>query len=106
MDQIGEGSDPSYQNSPPFRIESRGDPVGRYLVASRDIKAGEVVFREKKPLAVGPNPLSQPQCIKCHVKVTIDRFQYISSQRWTMDMYARVVQILKVSISDRISPEN
>ena len=75
MEHMGESSDLSYQSSLPFRIESRGDLVGRYLVASRDIKAGEIVFREKKPLAVGPNPLSQPQCIKCHVKVTIDKFQ-------------------------------
>ena len=70
MDHMGESIDPSSQSSLPFRIESREDPVGRYLVASRDIKAGEVVFREKQPLAVGPNPLSQPQCINCNVKVT------------------------------------
>ena len=76
MDHIGESSDPSSQSSLPFRIESREDPVGRYLVASRDIKAGEVVFREKQPLAVGPNPLSQPQCINCHVKVTTFKWKY------------------------------
>ena len=40
----------------------------RYIVATRDIKAGEVIF-EESPLAVGPNSISTPQCIFCHAKV-------------------------------------
>ena len=42
----------------------------RFLVATRDIKAGEVIF-EENPLAVGPNSVSTPQCIFCHSKVIL-----------------------------------
>ena len=41
----------------------------RYIVATRDIRAGEIIF-EESPLAVGPNAVSTPQCIMCHSKVS------------------------------------
>ena len=55
----------------------------RYLVATRDIRAGEILF-EEVPLAVGPNAISTPQCILCHCKVSkfwnhIKRYQYLVS---------------------------
>ena len=40
----------------------------RYLVATRNIKAGEIIF-EELPLVVAPNATSTPQCIVCHSKV-------------------------------------
>ena len=42
--------------------------LSRYIVATRDIRAGEIIF-EESPLAVGPNAVSTPQCIMCHSKV-------------------------------------
>nr|CAD7605272.1 unnamed protein product [Timema genevievae] len=38
---------------------------GGYLVAARDIKAGEVVIRET-PLVVGPRGDSLPMCLACY----------------------------------------
>lgn len=43
----------------------------RYLVASRNIVAGEVIFRDE-PLFVGPNADILPQCINCCAKVIIE----------------------------------
>ena len=36
----------------------------RYIVASRDIEQGELIFCEE-PLAVGPNHSSLPMCLEC-----------------------------------------
>ena len=41
------------------------DHVGRYVVASRDIKQGEVIFGEREPLVVGPNHECPPLCLQC-----------------------------------------
>nr|CAD7448916.1 unnamed protein product [Timema bartmani] len=43
----------------------RSEVLGRYLVAARDIKAGEVVIRET-PLVVGPRGDSLPMCLACY----------------------------------------
>ena len=43
--------------------------LSRYIVATRDIRAGEIIF-EESPLVVGPNAVSTPQCIMCHSKVS------------------------------------
>lgn len=51
----------------PFVIKYRKD-VGRYMVAARDIEAGELIFRED-PLAMGPNHQSKPSCLECMRKV-------------------------------------
>nr|XP_045591530.1 SET domain-containing protein SmydA-8-like [Procambarus clarkii] len=45
------------------RIE-RTSTEGRFLVASQDIRAGEVVFREA-PLVVSPNLEAGPTCLAC-----------------------------------------
>ncbi len=42
--------------------------VFRCLMATNDIKAGDVIFQEKA-ISVGPNPISSPQCIECCSKV-------------------------------------
>jgi len=42
--------------------------VGNYLAASRDIKAGEVIFTDT-PLVVGPATVTSPVCLACYTPV-------------------------------------
>ena len=58
----------SYQNTN-VQLWSYNTLPSRYIVATRDIRAGEIIF-EESPLAVGPNAVSTPQCIMCHSKVS------------------------------------
>ncbi|XP_055678969.1 SET domain-containing protein SmydA-8-like [Lutzomyia longipalpis] len=52
-------------------VELKVDEVmGRYLSATRDIKQGEVIFREK-PLAIGPKVSCMPMCLGCNVFLTL-----------------------------------
>lgn len=48
----------------PYTIQ-HSETFGRYLVASRDIKAGEVILKEL-PLVLGPRVDSVPICIGCY----------------------------------------
>lgn len=48
----------------PYSIE-RNDTLGRYLVATREIKPGEVILKEK-PLVLGPRVDSAPICLTCY----------------------------------------
>ncbi|XP_059095448.1 SET domain-containing protein SmydA-8-like [Tigriopus californicus] len=43
--------------------------IGRCLLASRNIIAGEVIFFEH-PIVVGPNNVTAPQCLICNSKIT------------------------------------
>ena len=52
----------------------------RYIVATRDIHAGEVIY-EELPLAVGPNAVSTPQCILCHNKVIFVKTNQVDTIR-------------------------
>ena len=47
----------------PYKVEYR-DKMGRILVATRNIKKGEVIC-EEKPAIVGPYSRSTPQCLQC-----------------------------------------
>ncbi|CAL4137293.1 unnamed protein product [Meganyctiphanes norvegica] len=47
----------------PFRIESTPE-YGRYMVAARDVKAGEVIFREP-PVVITPKAGAGPTCLSC-----------------------------------------
>ena len=47
--------------------------VGRALVATRDIAAGELVF-EERPLTVGPLHDTPPVCLGCFDKVCVKKF--------------------------------
>ncbi|KAF7265712.1 SET domain-containing protein SmydA-8-like [Rhynchophorus ferrugineus] len=47
-----------------FKIET-SDTVGRYSVASRDLKAGEIIFAET-PFAYGPKSDTHCLCLGCH----------------------------------------
>lgn len=44
---------------------TKNDKLGRYMVAARDLKAGEVLFREVA-VVHGPKMLSHPICLGCH----------------------------------------
>ncbi|EDV44517.1 uncharacterized protein Dana_GF20287 [Drosophila ananassae] len=58
----------------PFRIE-HSDIYGRYLVASRQLEAGELLITEE-PLAIGPCVSGDPVCLGCYQPVSLDSTQY------------------------------
>ncbi|KAG5684028.1 hypothetical protein PVAND_013281 [Polypedilum vanderplanki] len=47
-----------------FEFESN-DILGRYMIAKRDIKPGEIILKEK-PMIIGPKTISHPICLGCH----------------------------------------
>ncbi|KAG0718447.1 SET domain-containing protein SmydA-8, isoform A [Chionoecetes opilio] len=48
----------------PYTVQNH--PVyGRHMVAARDIRAGEIIFKEA-PVVVGPRQGSAPLCLGCH----------------------------------------
>lgn len=49
------------------------DKVGRYYVATRNIKPGEILLREM-PLVIGPSQQSGPVCVGC-LKVRLAIFK-------------------------------
>jgi len=48
----------------PFAVRYR-EEVGRYVVATRDIKAMEIILEEQKPAVLGPVYESRPVCLEC-----------------------------------------
>ncbi|EDX02031.1 SET domain-containing protein SmydA-8 isoform X2 [Drosophila yakuba] len=58
----------------PYRIE-HSDIYGRYLVASRQLEAGETLIREE-PLAIGPCVSGDPVCLGCYQPVSLKPDQY------------------------------
>ena len=55
------GSDTCY----PYRVQYDCE-MGRYLVATRNIKQGETILHED-PLVLGPYTRSKPQCLNCFI---------------------------------------
>ncbi len=51
----------------PFRLEKDAEKpeLGRFVVAARDIKAGEVII-EEQPVTVGPKQFTVPVCLGCY----------------------------------------
>lgn len=43
----------------------KSDDLGRHLVATRDLKPGDVIISEN-PLVYGPKQVSAPLCLGCH----------------------------------------
>ena len=52
----------------PYRIE-RSSAMGRFLMATRDIPEGELIFTES-PMICGPKQLTKPVCLGCHKELT------------------------------------
>lgn len=42
--------------------------LGRYMVASRDLKAGDVILKDE-PLVIGPKQITEPICLGCYKRV-------------------------------------
>lgn len=53
------------------------------MVASRDIKAGEILFRESA-VVHGPKMVSQPICLGCHKNLNKFNLYRCSSCSWPM----------------------
>lgn len=58
----------------PYSI-AKSDIYGRYLIAKRDLRPGEILITEK-PLAVGPCVSADPVCLGCYMPVTLKETQY------------------------------
>lgn len=67
----------------PYKMEIN-DILGRHLIATRNIKAGEIIMR-KNPLIIGPKTASFPLCLGCHKKINIDNdFYRCTKCNWPM----------------------
>ncbi|XP_050079732.1 SET domain-containing protein SmydA-8-like [Anopheles maculipalpis] len=64
----GNGADDVKEDETSYLVK-RSEQVGRYLVAARDLKAGEVII-ETPPLVVGPCAETEPVCLGCHSSFT------------------------------------
>ncbi|XP_042873477.1 SET domain-containing protein SmydA-8-like [Penaeus japonicus] len=51
----------------PFKVMESKE-LGRYMVASRDLKAGDIIFKDE-PLVVGPKTITEPVCLGCYKRV-------------------------------------
>lgn len=60
--------------SPNYKIE-QNQQLGRYLVASRDIKKGEVILRDQ-PLITGPTKASDLSCPGCYASPLMNVRKY------------------------------
>ncbi|XP_053998660.1 SET domain-containing protein SmydA-8-like isoform X1 [Hylaeus anthracinus] len=49
----------------PFKL-TENPTLGRYYVATRNIKQGEIVIKDNKPLVDGPMHNSVPVCLRCY----------------------------------------
>jgi hypothetical protein len=45
------------------------ETLGRHLIATRDLKVGEVILQEE-PLVVGPSQVTPPLCLGCYSLLT------------------------------------
>jgi hypothetical protein len=52
------------KSGPLFQIE-RNSVLGRFLVSTADLAAGQLIFNEA-PILVGPRQLTKPVCLGCH----------------------------------------
>ncbi|XP_053962707.1 SET domain-containing protein SmydA-8 [Anastrepha ludens] len=67
----------------PYRIE-KSSILGRYLVANRDLNAGELLITEA-PLAIGPCVSADAVCLGCYMPVELQSSQYrCAGCKWPM----------------------
>jgi hypothetical protein len=48
---------------------AENDTLGRHLIATRDVKIGEVILQEE-PLVAGPSQVTPPVCLGCYRLLT------------------------------------
>ncbi|KAH8399746.1 hypothetical protein KR215_001992 [Drosophila sulfurigaster] len=60
--------------TPAYRVE-KSEIYGRYLVANRELAAGELLI-EEQPLAIGPCVSCDPVCLGCYQPVQLEAQQY------------------------------
>ena len=65
----------------PFKVV-RSPGVGRHLVATRDIRPGEVIL-EEPPVTGGPRQYTAPVCLGCHRLVSLSGYR-CSRCQWPM----------------------
>lgn len=71
-----------------FKIQY-SDSLGRHMIATRDIKQGEMILKEK-PAVMGPKMSCSPQCLSCGMKLEPNKvgdqyeFYNCSSCNWPM----------------------
>lgn len=71
------------ENDLPYKIEM-SEIMGRYLVARRNIEAGESLIQEL-PLAIGPAANSDSVCLGCYVPVKLTVQQYKCNEcKWPL----------------------
>lgn len=59
-------------SSPLLPYATATSPVfGRYLIAARDLRAGEAILAKQRPLVIGP--CSEPVCLGCYVPLPLAR---------------------------------
>ncbi|CAD7014467.1 protein msta [Ceratitis capitata] len=79
-------NEPGGDSSPkqlPYRIE-KSSVLGRYLVANRDLKAGELLTIEE-PLAIGPCVSADAVCLGCYMPVELKETQFCCEAcKWPM----------------------
>ena len=67
MGQIEELDDEEQVPNLPYKI-CKCPELGRYLEAAKDLKKGDVLWRES-PLVIGPVSITPPICLCCYVPV-------------------------------------
>ncbi|XP_055845262.1 SET domain-containing protein SmydA-8 [Episyrphus balteatus] len=71
------------ENDLPYKVEI-SEVMGRYLVASRNLEAGEPII-EELPLAIGPSANSEAVCLGCYIPVKLTLSQYKCSEcKWPL----------------------
>ncbi|XP_030378207.1 SET domain-containing protein SmydA-8 [Scaptodrosophila lebanonensis] len=63
------------ETTPPAYRIAHSDIYGRYLVANRELKPGELLITEP-PLVIGPCVSADPVCLGCYKPVTLSAAQY------------------------------
>lgn len=58
-------------NSPPYAVE-HSPVMGRYLVATRTIRPGEIIINDF-PLVIGPTTEADYTCVGCYVPLSADQ---------------------------------
>ena len=55
----------------------KNDKLGRYMVATRDLKAGEILFQEF-PVSAGPKMNCSSMCLGCHKILSLNNVKALN----------------------------